>query len=113
MSFITKVSFVPRDNGEMSVSFENIDYGIGKYIMEINSNIKEKFKNYQFRELNETGSYFDFVTILTIDEFFNFHSNFLVLSPTNNSNQLDEFVKSISDNIRYNWVVIEVFEIDF
>lgn len=111
MSFVTKISFVPRDNGKTSTSFENVDYGFGNHITEIKSNLSERFKEYHFREINETGSYFDFVTILTIDEFFDFHSKFL--SPIKNSNNLDEFVKSISDNIRYNWVVIEVFEIDF
>ena len=113
MSFVTKVSFVPRDNGKISTSFEGVDYGFGNFYSDIKSNLSEKFKEYRFREINETGSYFDFVTILTIDEFFEFHSKFLVLSPFNNSHNIDEFVKSISHTIRYNWVVVEIFEIDF
>jgi hypothetical protein len=110
MSFITKVTFVPRDNGEKSVSFENVDYGIGSQIMEIKSNLEVKFKDYQFRELNETGSYFDYVTVLSHDEFIQFHNKFILLK---NSNKLDEFIKSLNELIRYNWVVVEVFEIDF
>jgi hypothetical protein len=116
MSFVTKVTFVPRDNGEKSVSIENVNYGIGSYIMEINSNIKEKFKDYQFRELNETGSYYDYVTILSHNEFIKFHNKFIQLD-NHYSHKLDEFVKSFvnsTDEItRYNWVVVEVFEIDF
>ena len=116
MSFITKVSFVPRDNDVKSVSIENVNYGIGSYIMEINSNIKEKFKDYQFRELNETGSYYDYVTILSHNEFIQFHNKFIQLD-NHYSHKLDEFVKSFVNStdeiIRYNWVVVEVFEIDF
>lgn len=117
MSFITKVTFVPRDNDVKSVSIENVDYGIGTHLMEINSNFKEKFKDYQVRELNETGSYFDYVTILSHNEFINFHKKFIKLNNSDNSLKLDEFVKSFinsnDDLIRYNWVIVEVFEIDF
>ena len=113
MSFVTKVSFVPRDNGKISTSFEGVDYGFGNFYSDIKSNLSEKFKEYSFREINETGSYFDFVTILTIDEFFEFHSKYIVLSTFNNSNVIDDFVKSINDTILYNWVVVEIFEIDF
>ena len=115
--FVTKITFVPRDNDVKSVSIENVDYGLGTHIMEINSNIKEKFKDYQFRELNETGSYYDYVTILSHNEFINFHKTHFQFNQFNNSHKIEEFVKSfessIDDIIRYNWVVVEVFEIDF
>jgi hypothetical protein len=113
MSFITKVTFVPRDNDVKSVSIENIDYGIGKSIMEIKFSLEGKFKEYQFRELNETGSYFDYVTILSYDEFTSFHNKFFQSNNLNNSNKLEEFVKSIDDSIRYNWIIVELFEVDF
>jgi hypothetical protein len=78
--------------------------------MEINSNIKEKFKDYQFRELNETGSYFDYVTILSHNEFINFHKKFIKLNNSDNSHKVYEFIKtfvnSIDELTRYNWVVV-------
>ena len=115
--FVTKITFVPRDNDVKSVSIENVDYGLGNHIMEIKSNLDGKFKDYQFRELNETGSYFDYVTIMTHDEFINFHKTYFQFNQFNNSHRIEEFVKSfvssIDDIIRYNWVVVEVFEIDF
>lgn len=113
MSYVTKISFVPRDSGRVTTSFENVDYGFGNNVVEIKLNILERFKSYHFREINETGSYFDFVTVLTIDEFFDFHSKFLIPSQINNSESIDEFVKSIDDTIRFNWVIVEIFEIDF
>jgi len=113
MSFITKVTFVPRDNHEKSVSFENIDYGIGTHISNIKTNLNYKFKDYQFREINETGSYFDYVTILSHNEFIIFHNKFIQSDNFNNSKKLDEFVTSLDDTIRYNWIVVEVFEIDY
>ncbi len=113
MSYVTKISFVPRDNGRVTISFENVDYGFGNNYSEVKSNIQNKFKKYQFREINETGSYFDFVTILSIDEYFDFHSKYLINSPFNYSENINKFIKSIDDTIRYNWVVVEIFEIDF
>lgn len=111
--FVTKVSFVPRDSDVKSVSFENVDYGIGNHVMDIKSNIGERYKDYQFRVLNETGSYFDFVTIMSLDEFISFHNNYIQINQFNNSHKVDDFVKSIDDSIRYNWVVVELFEVDF
>jgi hypothetical protein len=117
MSFITKVSFVPRDDGEKSVSYENVDYGLGNHLTEIKSNIEGKFKDFQFRVLNETGSYFDYITILSLNEFIIFHKKFIKLNNSDNSHKLDEFIKTFinsnDDLIRYNWVIVEVFEIDF
>jgi hypothetical protein len=81
--------------------------------MEIKSNLEDKFKDYHFRKLNETGSYFDFVTILSHNEFVIFHKKYIKSSQFNNSNIIDEFVQSLDESVRYNWVIVEVFEIDF
>ena len=71
MAFSVKISFVPRDNGKESYSFDIVDYGllpIGGGIQRINDNLNNNFKTLNFREIYSDG-YYDFVTVLTIDEF--------------------------------------------
>ena len=113
MSFTTKVTFVPRDSGIQSVPFEKVDYDFGNYYSEITSNLKEKFREYNFKESNETGSYFDFVCLLSMYEFKKFHSLYFDSNPLSDLVIIDEFLTNKLPIIKYNWVIIEIFEIDF
>ena len=75
MAFSTKISFVPRDNGQRSVSFDEVDYGLvplGRGMNEMKDNILNNFKSLNFREINSNG-YYDYVSVLTIEEFLDFH----------------------------------------
>jgi hypothetical protein len=109
MTFSTKVSFVPRDNGEKSVSFNEIDYGLvpyGKGFLEMKDNILNNFKFLNFREIN--NYYFDYVTVLSIEEFIDFHK--LHHKQSFISQELNQFISVKLPVVRFNWVVIEVYE---
>ena len=113
MSFSTKISFVPRDCDVMSVSIDNIDIGLiphGRSIVEIEELLNLKFKSLNFRKIY-SNNFYDFVSVLTIEEFHNFYENEVNKNLINNLNlQIIEFTKN--GKIRYNWVIIEVNEND-
>ncbi len=113
MSFKTKISFVPRDSGTPSISFESVNYGFGNFYSDIKNNLKTTFKRYKFRELNETGSYTDFICLLSIEEFTKFHFQFFDKTTMFGDKSINEFLITKVPNTRYNWVIIEINEIDF
>ena len=111
MSFSTKITFVPRDNGEKSVSFNGIYFGLGTDYTSIIKNLENKFKELSFRNLNETSSYEDFVTVLSINEFKKFYKNLDSNDFYNYLNlDLDNYMNNNESEVRYNWVIIEINE---
>lgn len=111
MTFSTKITFVPRDNGEKSLSFDPVDVGLiptGKGLLGIKENIFQNFKPLHFREIITQGGY-DCVSTLTFEEFEDFYKSNLRTYSTNNP-QLTQFLITQSGRIRYNWVIIEVYE---
>jgi hypothetical protein len=111
MTFSTKITFVPRDSDQKSLSFNHVDIGLippGKGMLDMKENILENFKSFYFREIGSQGGY-DYVSTLTFEEFEEFYkSNFGILS--NNNPQLTQFLITSTGRIRYNWVVIEINE---
>ena len=109
MAFSTKISFVPRDTGEKSVSFNEVDYGLvpfGHGFTEMKENIFNNFQSLNFREIK--NYYFDFVSVQTIEEFLDFHNTHL--KSFHGDQDLKWFIINELPKIRYNWVVIEVYE---
>jgi len=106
MAFSTKITFVPRDNGEKSISFDNVDYGItGCY--SVFDTVESKFKFLNFRTINSDG-YYDFVSILSYDEFMEFHKNYRKTEEDFIGKELSNFLTK--EKLRYNWVIIELYE---
>jgi len=76
MSFSTKISFVPRDNGERAVCFDNVDFGFIPISYGFNgmvNNLNENFKLLNFRQIN--SGFIDFVTTLNNEEVLSFLSS--------------------------------------
>lgn len=75
MAFSTKISFVPRDNGEKSVSFDGVDYGFQRpyYISDL---LETEYAFLDFKKIISDG-YIEFVTILKFEEFKEFHNKYL------------------------------------
>lgn len=109
MAFSTKISFVPRDSGQKSVSFNEVEYGLvplGRGMTEMADNILNNFKSLHFREIN--NYYSDYVSVVTIDEFLDFHK--LHHKTHIGEQELIEFLHTGLQKVRYNWVIIEVYE---
>lgn len=107
MAFSSKITFVPRDNGEKSISFNEVDYRLvplGKVMSVITENLFNKLKSLNFREIN--NHYIDFVSVLTIEEFLDFHKN----NHQDSDQNVERFIQNDIQKIRYNWVIIEVYE---
>lgn len=110
MSFSTKITFVPRDNEEKSVSFDHVNIGVGTSF-DMGKLLSEKFKSLTFREIL-SDVYYDYVSILTFEEFQTFYESNLntnILPET----EMKRFELTRSGQVRYNWVIIEVYEWDF
>lgn len=109
MAFSTKISFVPRDSGEKSVSFDEVDYGLvplGNGFVEMKDNILNNFKSFNFREISDF--YTDFVAVLETKEFLHFHE---IHHKCHFEEQpLKKFISEDINLVQYNWVVIEVYE---
>lgn len=108
MAFSTKVIFVPRDNRVPSVSIDNVNYGLPG-----NTNIFDSVKNeyafLNFREIWSSG-YYDFVATLTFEEFVDFHKKYYKDETRYNTDQIEKFLSSIPPTMRYNWVLVVVYE---
>jgi hypothetical protein len=109
MAFSTKVTFVPRDSGEKSVSFDMVDYGLDnipyKHVRTKTKGIVQ-FESLIFREIG--AYYFDYVATLNFEEYLEFHPIHHKTSYLPNT--LNEFLEKEVEKIRYNWVIIEVYE---
>jgi hypothetical protein len=111
MSFSTKISFVPRDSGEKSISFDNVEYGLvplGRSIIELKEIIFNKTHSLNFREINSNG-YYDYVSVQSIDEFLDFHK-LNIQEKSFRIVELEQFISNELKKVRYNWVIIEVYE---
>ena len=109
MAFNTKVTFVPRDSGEKSVSFDLVNYGLNNILKEhihTETNGIVLFETLAFREIGT--HYFDYVATLDFEEFLEFHQ--IHHKSTSNSNLLNKFIEKDALKIRYNWVLIVVYE---
>jgi hypothetical protein len=109
MAFSTKITFVPRDSGEKSVSFDGVHYGLDNIMKElVHTETKDLviFKCLTFREIGQF--YYDYVTTLNFEEFLEFHP--IHHKPSYLPNRLNEFLEKEVKKTRYNWVIIEVYE---
>jgi len=109
MSFSTKFSFVPLDSGIPSISFDRLDYGfvpLSSNIRVIEENLNTNFKHLNFRKIGDY--YYDFVTVLSWEEFLDFHSK--IGNDNLISQDISSFITNYKEEVRYNWVVIEVYE---
>jgi len=107
-TFSTKISFVPRDSGVKSVSFDLVDYGLvlSGIITNIKENLQDKFEHLNFRVIN--NHYYDFVSVLEWEEFLEFHKKYQTDGFSNDD--INSFMKKYNDKVIYNWVVIEIYE---
>ena len=109
MSFSTKISFVPRDNGERAVCFDNVEFGFIPIALGYHGmvdNLNENFKQLNFRMIN--SYYIDFVTTLSNEEVL----AFLTSSPEilDKNRILKDFIQKDFEKIQYNWAVIQIYE---
>lgn len=105
MAFSTKISFVPRDAGEKSMSFDMVDYGLDNgSVLNVKDSFNSKLLNY--REIN--NYYFDFVSVLTIEEFLEFHK--IHCKHGDREKVLNQFLSKDIKTVQYSWVIIEVYE---
>jgi hypothetical protein len=108
MAFSVKISFVPGDSGKECYSFDLVDYGlipIGGDIQCIKDNFYNNFKTLNFREIYADG-YYDFVSVLTMDEFMYFHN----AHQKDGDRQVNEFILHGMQKIKYSWVIIVIYE---
>ena len=109
MSFSTKISFVPRDSGEKTVCFDNVDFGFIPISYGFNgmvNNLNENFKFLNFRQIN--SGFIDFVTTLENEEVLSFLSSKPEI--LNKNLKLKDFIQNDFKNIRYNWAVLQIYE---
>jgi len=112
MAFSTKITFVPCDNKESSVTFDEVDYGLvplASGILEMKANMRNNFKSLNFKETND--GYIDFVSEVSevsVDEFLKFHEIHYKNSPFDKNFQ--HFLLNDIHTGRYNLVVITVYE---
>jgi len=110
MAFSTKISFVPRDSGEMSISFDNVNYGITGFSTDVFKSVKNEFAFLNFKEFY-SGAYYDFVAVLSFEEFIDFHKKYYKANPSHHlTEELEKFLYITASKIRYNWVLIVVYE---
>jgi hypothetical protein len=106
MAFSTKISFVPRDSGTPTLSFDMVDYGMNPYGKGFPDWIGKgfvDFKSLHFRIIN-SGAYLDFVSVMSFEEFLVFN-NENMLGKAYTQFSMDDLKKA-----RYNWVIIEIYE---
>ncbi|HCY75964.1 MAG TPA: hypothetical protein DHV28_08575 [Ignavibacteriales bacterium] len=106
MAFSTKVTFVPRDSETPSLSYDMVDYGLNPNVKgfpkwELNGFVD--FKSLHFRVLS-SGTYIDFVSVLSFEEFLVFIKEHKL------GKTLTQFSLTDLKKVRYNWVIIEVYE---
>lgn len=110
MAFSTKISFVPRDNGNNVVCFDNVDFGfyqIGNSFMLMRDNLYGKYQKLNFREISIQISN-DYVSVLNNDEIIEFLSSSLEI--LNNNPTLKYFIQNGFKYTQYNWAIIEIYE---
>lgn len=110
MAFSTKISFIPKDDGNQVVCFDNVDFGfyqIGNSYMLMKDNLYSKYQNLHFREISTHISN-DFVSVLNNEEIF----EFLCASTEilNNNPKLKYFIQNGFKYTQYNWSIIEIYE---
>ena len=108
-AFSTKISFVPRDSGVKSISFDIVDYGLIPFAEDVTS-IKKNLidsnsNNLHFRMIDDY--YTDFVTVLKWEEFIEFHKKHTTDA---NNESINSFMDTYNGKVRYNWVIIEIYE---
>ena len=109
MAFSTKISFVPRDNGEKSVSFDNVNYDLPIPLYNT-TKLDIDFPFLNFRNIYSNG-YLDYVAVLTLEEFLILHnSNYIPNIPSTGDVKLIEFLSTTIYNTKYNWVLINIYE---
>lgn len=109
MAFSTKVDFIPFNEQESPITFDNIDYGlipINARFIDLKENLLETFKPLNFKEIHDY--YTDFVLELSFDEFLEFHGNH------HNYSSLDQpynsFILKNRRSRTYQKAIITVFE---
>lgn len=107
-TFSTKISLVPRDSGKESLTFDSVNYGLvpNGNINQVEENLTTNYSYLNFRKIG--NYYYDFVSVLNWEEFQEFHQR-------NNKDdfrneQISSFMEHYKDDVRYNWVIIEVYE---
>ena len=109
MAFSTKVTFVPSDDKESPVTFDEVDYGLvplSSGFLEMENNILNNFKSLNFKEINDY--YFDFISELSVADFLKFHEIHYKNSPFHQN--FHHFLLNDIFSGRYNKVVITVYE---
>ena len=109
MAFSTKVTFVPCDDKESPVTFDEVDYGlvpIASSFLEMKANILTNFKSLNFNETNDY--YIDFISEISVDDFLKFHETHYKNSPFHQN--FHHFLLNDIQSGRYNRVVITVYE---
>jgi hypothetical protein len=109
MAFTTKVTFVPRDSGEKSVSFDMVNYGLDNILHEHTQTETPGIVLFESLTFREIGShYFDYVATVDFEEFLAYHP--IHHKPSYLPNHLNDFLEKEVNKVRYNWVIIEVYE---
>ena len=109
MAFSTKITFVPRDNGEKVICFDGVDYGLDPTDRDFPDWHQKDFMDYKNLHFRIVGDYYvDFAAVLNFEEFLQFHA--LHYKEENWDTSVSKFLHNKGKQKVFSWVIVEIYE---